>query len=93
MPFEEADAQNVLVVRRDTHFRTLINKVKDILRNESDNIEMQAVDDASYETVSSVAECLLNYKYVTLRQLNTQTHHTPMKKHARAANAPEMEDG
>ena len=63
-----------------------------MLRNEADNIEMQAVDDASYETVSNVAECLLNYQYVTLRNLNTGTHLSPMKKSVQAPQAAETED-
>ena len=79
MPFDVAD-ENVMVVRQATSFRTLINNVKKMLREQSHTIELQAVDDESYATVSQVSECLLDYKYVTLNRLNKETHHTPMKK-------------
>ena len=64
---------NVLVVRKTTSFKTLVMTAKNILKNQFDTIELHAVDEASYLTITLVAQCLMKYKYVTLARLKTKT--------------------
>ena len=50
------------------------------MKNQFESVELHAVDDESFLTVSLVAQCLLKYKYVTLARLKTKTHQTILKK-------------
>ena len=64
---------NVIIVRKTTSFKTLVMTAKNILKNHFDTIELHAVDEASYVTITLVAQCLMKYKYVTLSRLKTKT--------------------
>ena len=66
---------NVISVRGNNyHFKTLIDEAKRRLRNESDVVELHALNGEADKVVSAVAECLLSYQYVTLTKLRTKTH-------------------
>ena len=64
---------NVIIVRKNTSFRTLVMLAKTLLKNQFETIELHAVDDQSYLTITLVCQCLMKYKYVTLDRLKTKT--------------------
>ena len=64
---------NVLIVRQNTRFKTLVILAKNLLKTQFDSIELHGVDDQSYLTVSLVAQCLMKYKYVEMSRLKTKT--------------------
>ena len=67
---------NVIMVRKSVTFKTLVIQAKNLLKNQFDTIELHAVDDTSYLTISLVAQCLMKYKYVVMTRLKTKTHQT-----------------
>jgi len=67
---------NVIMVRKSVTFKTLVIQAKNLLKNQFDTIELHAVDDVSYLTISLVAQCLMKYKYVVMTRLKTKTHQT-----------------
>ena len=69
-----------MVVRHTMRFKTLVIQAKNLLKNQFDTIELHAVDDMSYVTISLVAQCLMKYKYVTMARLKTKTHQVVKKK-------------
>ena len=64
---------NVIIVRKNTAFKTLVIRAKDLLKKQFNTVELHAVDEQSYLTITLVAQCLLKYKYVTLSRLKTKT--------------------
>ena len=71
--FDEPRRNNVIIVRENTRFKTLVILAKNLLRDQFDSIELHGVDDQSYLTVSLVAQCLQKYKYVEMTRLKTKT--------------------
>ena len=71
---------NVIIVRKTTHFKTLVIQAKNLLKTKFNKIELHGVDDQSFLTISLVAQCLLKYKYVTISRLKTKTHQKVVKK-------------
>lgn len=67
---------NVMIVRKNTLFKTLVVTAKNLLKKQFDTIELHAVDEASYLTITLVAQCLMKYKYVTLSRIKTKTVQT-----------------
>ena len=64
---------NVVIVRNTMTFKTLVMLAKTMLKNQFDTVELHAIDDQSYLTITLVAQCLMKYKYVTLSRLKTKT--------------------
>ena len=64
---------NVLIVRQNTRFKTLVILAKNLLKSQFDSIELHGVDEQSYLTVSLVAQCLMKYRYVEMTRLKTKT--------------------
>jgi len=64
---------NVIIVRKNTTFKTLVIMAKNLLKKQFDTIELHAIDEQSYLTITLVSQCLLKYKYVTLARLKTKT--------------------
>lgn len=64
---------NVILVRQNVKFKTLVIQTKNLLKNQFDTVELHGLDDASYLTISLVAQCLMKYKYVNLARLKTKT--------------------
>ena len=64
---------NVIIVRGNVKFKTLVIQAKQLLKTQFETIELHGVDDQSYLTISLVAQCLLKYKYVTVSRLKTKT--------------------
>ena len=64
---------NVIIVRQNIRFKTLVILAKNMLKSQFDSIELHGVDDQSYLTVSLVTQCLMKYKYVTMERLKTKT--------------------
>ena len=69
----EPRRNNVLIVRENTRFKTLVILAKNLLRDQFDSIELHGVDDQSYLTISLVAQCLMKYNYVEMSRLKTKT--------------------
>ena len=67
---------NVIIVRNTIRFKTLVIQAKNLLKNQFNTIELHAVDDESYLTITLVAQCLLKYGYVSMDRLKTKTHQT-----------------
>ena len=65
---------NVLIVRRTLPFKSLVIRAKELLKTKFDEIELHAVDDEAYLTVTLVTNCLKKYGYCTLTRLKTKTH-------------------
>ena len=65
---------NVIMVNSSYGFKSLVTKTKNLLKNRFEFVELHAVDDRSYLTISLVAQTLMKYKYVTLTRLKTMTH-------------------
>ena len=63
---------NVIIVRSGTSFKTLIILAKNLLKNQFNSIELHAVDDVSYLTITTVTQCLLKYNYCELTRLKTK---------------------
>ena len=77
VPPKDTDRRNnIIIVRQSLRFKTLVIKVKNILKNQFDTVELHAVDDQSFLTISLVTQCLMKYKYVTLARLKTKTVQT-----------------
>ena len=51
----EPRRNNVVIVRENTRFKTLVILAKNLLRDQFDSIELHGVDDQSYLTISLVA--------------------------------------
>lgn len=66
----------MVIVRKTTAFKTLVIMAKNLLKKQFETIELHAVDDQSYLTVTLVAQCLMKYKYVTLSRIKTKTVQT-----------------
>ena len=64
---------NVVIVRQNVTFKTLVIQTKTLLKNQFDTIELHGVDEKSYVTVSNIARCLSKNGYVTLTRLKTKT--------------------
>ena len=69
----EPRKNNVVIVRENTRFKTLVILAKNLLREQFDSIELHGVDDQSYLTISLVAQCLMKYNYVEMTRLKTKT--------------------
>ena len=67
---------NVVIVRRNMGFKTLVVIAKDMLKKQFDMIELHAVDDKSFLTITLVTNCLMKYKYVTMSRIKTKTVQT-----------------
>ena len=67
---------NVMIVRNTIRFKTLVIQAKNLLKNQFNSIELHAVDDESYLTITLVAQCLLKYGYVDITRVKTKTHQT-----------------
>ena len=77
VPPKDTDRRNnIIIVRQSLRFKTLVIKVKNILKNQFDSVELHAVDDQSFLTISLVTQCLMKYKYVTMARLKTKTVQT-----------------
>ena len=61
------------------NFKSLVHKTKNLLKNSFEFVELHAVDNKSYLTISLVAQTLMKYKYVTLSRLKTKTHQTILR--------------
>ena len=69
----EPRRNNVVIVRENTRFKTLVIMAKNLLRDQFDSLELHGVDDQSYLTISLVAQCLMKYNYVEMTRLKTKT--------------------
>ena len=67
------------MVNRSYNFKSLVHKTKNLLKNSFEFVELHAVDDRSYLTISLVSQTLMKYKYVTLTRLKTKTHQTILR--------------
>ena len=81
---------NVLIVRQNTRFKTLVILTKNLLKTQFDSIELHGVDDQSYLTISLVAQCLMKYGYVEMTRLKTKTVQATKEEDARVVLQPRL---
>uniref|UniRef100_A0A7S3II50 DNA/RNA-binding protein Alba-like domain-containing protein n=1 Tax=Strombidium inclinatum TaxID=197538 RepID=A0A7S3II50_9SPIT len=69
----KARRTNLVIVRKTLAFRAVVSIAKNLLKNQYDMVELHAVDDQSFLTVTLATQCLIKYGYVTLTRLKTKT--------------------
>ena len=68
------EQHNVIIVRRNFPFKALAAKVKSLLREKFEEIELHAVDTEAFLSLTIAANVLQKYGYCTISRLKTKTH-------------------